>query len=209
MDDFTLNDFKVGELYGFMVANDQGEVDEIKGCVIGYTSTQFKDIHTDLLMLKNIFDEKPNYVILDAINSYYHINRENPDYVEAEVYNPDLDEYNIERGISVKDIISLMLKNWEYYDFDTRKDLVCKFANAVTTDVLIDLITAYAESKKHNAELSEKYLKLLDHQTQSIDEYNKFRDQIKAFMSRGYDKILDALIFDVCGFGRRYYGYIQ
>ena len=202
MNDFTLNDFKVGELYGFMVANDQGEVDEIKGCVIGYTSTQFKDIHTDLLMLKNIFDEKPNYVILDAINSYYHINRENPDYVEAEVYNPDLDEYNIERGISVKDIISLMLKNWEYYDFDTRKDLVCKFANAVTTDVLIDLITAYAESKKHNAELSEKYLKLLDHQTQSIDEYNKFRDQIKAFMPRGYDKILDALIFDVCGFGR-------
>ena len=116
--------------------------------------------------------------------------------------SPGIIKYNIERGTSVKDIISLMVDNWEYYDFDTRKDLVCKFANAVTTDVLIDLITAYAESKKHNAELSEKYLKLLDHQTQSIDKYNKFRDQIKAFMPRGYDKILDSIIFDVCEFGR-------
>lgn len=202
MDNIKLDDFKIGELYGFMVANDQYEVDEIKGRVIGYTSTQLGEIHSDLLMIKNTFSERPNYVALDSIKSYYHRNRDNEDYIDAEVYNPDLDEYNIERGTSVKDIISIMVDNWEYYDFDTRKDLVCKFANAVTTDVLIDLITAYVESKKHNAELSEKYLKLLDHQTQSIDKYNKFRDQIKAFMPRGYDKILDALIFDVCGFGR-------
>lgn len=202
MNDFTLDDFKIGEVYGFMVTNGQGEVDEIKGRVMGYTSTQLGEAHSDLLMIKNTFSERPNYVALDSIKSYYHRNRDNEDYIDAEVYNPDLDEYNIERGTSVKDIISIMVDNWEYYDFDTRKDLVCKFANAVTTDVLIDLITAYAESKKHNAELSEKYLKLLDHQTQSIDEYNKFRDQIKAFMPRGYDKILDALIFDVCGFGR-------
>lgn len=202
MNDFILDDFKIGELYGFMVTNEQGEVDEIKGRVIGYTSTQLGEIHSDLLMIKNTFSERPNYVALDSIKNYYYCNRDNEEYIDAEVYNPDLDEYNIERGTSTKDIISIMVDNWEYYDFDTRKDLVCKFANAVTTDVLIDLITAYVESKKHNAELSEKYLKLLDHQTQSIDKYNKFRDQIKAFMPRGYDKILDALIFDVCGFGR-------
>lgn len=202
MNDFTLDDFKVGELYGFMVANDQGEVDEIKGCVIGYTSTQLGEIHSDLLMIKNTFSERPNYVALDSIKSYYHCKRDNEEYIDAEVYNPALDEYNIERGTSTKDIISIMVDNWEYYDFDTRKDLVCKFSNAVTTDVFIDLITAYAESKQNNAELSEKYLKVLDHQTQSIDKYNKFRDQIKSFMPKGYDKILDALIFDVCGFGR-------
>lgn len=202
MNDFTLDDFEIGEVYGFMVANEQGEVDEMKGRVIGYTSTQLGEIHSDLLMIKNTFSERPNYVALDSIKNYYYCNRDNEEYIDAEVYNPDLDEYNIERGTSTKDIISIMVDNWEYYDFDTRKDLVCKFANAVTTDVLIDLITAYVESKKHNAELSEKYLKLLDHQTQSIDKYNKFRDQIKAFMPRGYDKILDALIFDVCGFGR-------
>lgn len=202
MNDFTLDDFEIGEVYGFMVANEQGEVDEMKGRVIGYTSTQLGEIHSDLLMIKNTFSERPNYVALDSIKNYYYGNRDNEEYIDAEVYNPDLDEYNIERGTSTKDIISIMVDNWEYYDFDTRKDLVCKFANAVTTDVLIDLITAYVESKKHNAELSEKYLKLLDHQTQSIDKYNKFRDQIKAFMPRGYDKILDALIFDVCGFGR-------
>lgn len=202
MNDIKLDDFKIGELYGFMATNEQGEVDEIKGRVIGYTSTQLGEIHSDLLMIKNTFSERPNYVALDSIKNYYYCNRDNEEYIDAEVYNPDLDEYNIERGTSTKDIISIMVDNWEYYDFDTRKDLVCKFANAVTTDVLIDLITAYVESKKHNAELSEKYLKLLDHQTQSIDKYNKFRDQIKAFMPRGYDKILDALIFDVCGFGR-------
>lgn len=202
MNDIKLDDFKIGELYGFMVANDQYEVGEIKGTVIGYTSSQLGNVHSDLLMIKNIFSERPNYVDLNLIKSYYHINRDNEDYIDAEVYNPDLDEYDIERGASVKDIISLMVDNLEYYDSDTRTDLVCKFANAVTTDVLIDLITAYAESKQNNAELSEKYLKLLDNQTQSLDKYNKFRDQIKAFMPRGYDKILDALIFDVCGFGR-------
>lgn len=202
MNDFTLDDFKIGEVYGFMVANDQGEVDEIEGCVVGYTSTQLGEAHSDLLMIKNIFSERPNYVDLDSIKNYYHVNRENPDYVEAEVYNPELDEYNIERGSSVRDIISIILENWEYYDSATRVDLVCKFSNAVTTDVLIDLITAYADCKKNNAELSEKNLKVLDHQTQSIEKYNKFRDQIKAFVPKGYDKILDAIIFDVCGFGR-------
>ena len=110
MHDFTLDDFKVGELYGFMVANDQGEVDEIKGCVIGYTSTQLGEIHSDLLMIKNTFSERPNYVALDSIKSYYHCKRDNEEYIDAEVYNPDLDEYNIERGTTVKDILSLMLE---------------------------------------------------------------------------------------------------
>ena len=76
------------------------------------------------------------------------------------------------------------------------------FTVYVTTDVLIDLITAYAESKKNNAELNDKYLKVLDNQKESLEKYIKFRNEIKAFMPKGYDKILDALIFDVCGFGR-------
>ena len=202
MDDIKLDDFKIGEVYGFIISNDQGESEEIKGCVTGHNHMQLEDAQADLIIIRNILNKSPIYILLDSIKCYYHLNRDNEEYIDAEVFNPALDEYNIERGTSVKDIISLMVDNWEYYDFDTRKDLVCKFANAVTTDVLIDLITAYAESKKHNAELSENYLKLLDHQTQSIDKYNKFRDQIKAFMPRGYDKILDALIFDVCGFGR-------
>ena len=147
MNDFTLDDFKIGEVYGFMVANDQGEVDEIEGCVVGYTSTQLGEAHSDLLMIKNIFSERPTYVDLDSIKNYYHVNRENPDYVEAEVYNPELDEYNIERGSSVRDIISIILENW-------------------------------------------------------VEKYIKFRNQIKSFIPKGYDKILDALIFDVCGFGR-------
>ena len=202
MNDFTLDDFKIGEVYGFIISNDQGESEEIKGCVIGHNHMQLEDAQSDFIIIRNILNKNPIHILLDEIKSYYRFNRDNEDYIDAEVYNPDLDEYNIERGTSVKDIISLMVENWEYYDSNTRKDITCKFSNAVTTDVLIDLITAYAESKKHNAELSEKYLKLLDHQTQSLDKYNKFRDQIKAFMPRGYDKILDALIFDVCGFGR-------
>lgn len=202
MNDIKLDDFKIGEVYGFIISNDQGESEEIKGCVIGHNHMQLEDAQSDLIIIRNILNKSPIYISLDSIKSYYHLNRDNEEYIDAEVYNPALDEYNIERGTTVKDILSLMLENWEYYNSDTRKDITCKFSNAVTTDVLIDLITAYAESKKHNAELSEKYLKLLDHQTQSIDKYNKFRDQIKAFMPRGYDKILDALIFDVCGFGR-------
>lgn len=202
MNDFTLDDFKIGEVYGLIISNDQGESEEIKGCVTGHNHIQLENGQADLLIIRNILNKNPIHILLDEIKSYYRFNRDNEDYIDAEVYNPDLDEYNIERGTTVKDILSLMLENWEYYNSDTRKDITCKFSNAVTTDVLIDLITAYAESKQNNAELSEKYLKLLDHQTQSIDKYNKFRDQIKAFMPRGYDKILDALIFDVCGFGR-------
>lgn len=202
MNDFTLDDFKIGEVYGFIIGNDQGESEEIKGCVIGHNHIQLENGQADLLMIRNILNKSPIHILLDEIKSYYRFNRDNEDYIDAVVYNPDLDEYNIERGASVKDILSLMINNWEYYDPDTRKDLVCKFSHAVTTDVLIDLITAYADCKKNNAEWSEKYLKVLDHQTQSIDKYNKFRNQIKPFMPKGYDKILDALIFDVCGFGR-------
>lgn len=202
MNDFTLDDFKIGEVYGFIISNDQGESEEIKGCVTGHNHIQLENGQADLLIIRNILNKNPIHILLDEIKSYYRFNRDNEDYIDAEVYNPDLDEYNIERGTSVKDIISLMINNWKYYDPDMRKDLVCKFANAVTTDVLIDLITAYAESKQDNAELSEKYLKVLENQTQSLDKYNKFRNQIKSFMPIGYDKILDALIFDVCGFGR-------
>lgn len=202
MNDFTLDDFKIGEVYGLIISNDQGESEEIKGCVTGYNHMQLEDAQSDFIIIRNILNKSPIYILLDSIKNYYHFNRDNEDYIDAEVYNPDLDEYNIERGTSVKDIISLMLENWEYYNSDTRKDITCKFSNAVTTDVLIDLITAYAESKQNNAELSEKYLKLLDNQTQSIDKYNKFRDQIKPFVPKGYDKILDSIIFDVCEFGR-------
>lgn len=202
MNDFTLDDFKIGEVYGFIISNDQGESEEIKGCVTGHNHIQLENGQADLLIIRNILNKNPIHILLDEIKSYYRFNRDNEDYIDAEVYNPDLDEYNIERGTTVKDILSLMLENWEYYNSDTRKDITCKFSNAVTTDVLIDLITAYAESKQNNAELSEKYLKLLDNQTQSIDKYNKFRDQIKPFVPKGYDKILDSIIFDVCEFGR-------
>lgn len=202
MNDFTLDDFKIGEVYGFIISNDQGESEEIKGCVTGHNHMQLEDAQADFIIIRNILNKNPIHILLDEIKSYYRFNRDNEDYIDAEVYNPDLDEYNIERGTTVKDILSLMLENWEYYNSDTRKDITCKFSNAVTTDVLIDLITAYAESKQNNAELSEKYLKLLDNQTQSIDKYNKFRDQIKPFVPKGYDKILDSIIFDVCEFGR-------
>lgn len=202
MNDFTLDDFKIGEVYGFIISNDQGESEEIKGCVTGHNHIQLENGQADLLIIRNILNKNPIHILLDEIKSYYRFNRDNEDYIDAEVYNPDLDEYNIERGTTVKDILSLMLENWEYYNSDTRKDITCKFSNAVTTDVLIDLITAYAESKQNNAELSEKYLKLLDNQTQSIDKYNKFRDRIKPFVPKGYDKILDSIIFDVCEFGR-------
>ena len=202
MNDIKLDDFKIGEVYGFMVTNEQGETDEIKGTVIGYTSTQLGEAYSDLLLIKNIFSDRPDYVALDSIKNYYHFYRDNEEYIDAEVFNPDLDEYNIERGASVKDIIAIIVSNWEHYNSDTRKDLVCKFSNAVTTDVIIDLITAYADCRRHDLETTDKYLKALENQTQSLDKYNKFRNQIKAFMPRGYDKILDALIFDVCGFGR-------
>ena len=202
MNDIKLDDFKIGEVYGFIISNDQGESEEIKGCVTGHNHIQLENGQADLLIIRNILNKNPIHILLDEIKSYYRFNRDNEDYIDAEVYNPDLDEYNIERGTTVKDILSLMLENWEYYNSDTRKDITCKFSNAVTTDVLIDLITAYAESKQNNAELSEKYLKLLDNQTQSIDKYNKFRDQIKPFVPKGYDKILDSIIFDVCEFGR-------
>ena len=202
MNDIKLDDFKIGEIYGFIISNDQGESEEIKGCVTGHNHMQLEDAQADLIIIRNILNKSPIYILLDSIKNYYHLNRDNEEYIDAEVFNPALDEYNIERGTTVKDILSLMLENWEYYNSDTRKDITCKFSNAVTTDVLIDLITAYAESKQNNAELSEKYLKLLDNQTQSIDKYNKFRDQIKPFVPKGYDKILDSIIFDVCEFGR-------
>ena len=139
MNDIKLDDFKIGEVYGFIISNDQGESEEIKGCVTGHNHMQLEDAQADLIIIRNILNKSPIYILLDSIKSYYHLNRDNEEYIDAEVFNPALDEYNIERGTSVKDIISLMINNWEYYNPDMRKDLVCKFSHAVTTDVLIDL----------------------------------------------------------------------
>ena len=171
MNDIKLDDFKIGEVYGLIISNDQRESEEIKGCVTGHNHMQLEDAQADFIIIRNILNKSPIYISLDSIKNYYHFNRDNEEYIDAEVFNPALDEYNIERGTSVKDIILLMINNWKYYDPDTRKDLVCKFSYAVTTDVLIDLITAYAESKKDNAELHDKYLKLLDDRNESSENF--------------------------------------
>lgn len=120
MNDIKLDDFKIGEVYGFIIRNDQGEAEEIKGCVTGHNHMQLENAQADLIIIRNILNKSPIYILLDAIKSYYHFNRDNEDYIYAEVYNPDLDEYNIERGTTVKDIISVMVENWEYYDPNTR-----------------------------------------------------------------------------------------
>ena len=45
-----------------MVANEQNEVGKIEGCVMGYTSTQLGDCHSDMLMVNNIL-----YVVIISI----------------------------------------------------------------------------------------------------------------------------------------------
>ena len=103
MNDIKLDDFKIGEVYGFIISNDQGESEEIKGCVTGHNHMQLEDAQADFIIIRNILNKSPIYILLDEIKSYYRFNRDNEDYIDAEVYNPDLDEYNIERGTSVKD----------------------------------------------------------------------------------------------------------
>ena len=54
MNDFTLDDFKIGEVYGFIIGNDQGESDEIKGCVTGHNHMQLEDAQADLIIITKV-----------------------------------------------------------------------------------------------------------------------------------------------------------
>ena len=109
MNNIKLDDFKIGEVYGFIISNDQGESEEIKGCVTGHNHMQLEDAQADLIIIRNILNKSPIYILLDSIKSYYHLNRDNEEYIDAEVFNPALDEYNeyygaaeppVRRGVS-------------------------------------------------------------------------------------------------------------
>ena len=81
MNDFTLDDFKIGEVYGFIISNDQGESEEIKGCVTGHNHIQLENGQADLLIIRNILNKNPIHILLDEIKSYYRFNRDNEDYI--------------------------------------------------------------------------------------------------------------------------------
>ena len=87
MDNIKLDDFKIGEVYGFIISNDQGESEEIKGCVTGHNHMQLEDAQADLIIIRNILNKSPIYILLDSIKSYYHLNRDNEEYIDAEVFN--------------------------------------------------------------------------------------------------------------------------
>ena len=97
MNDIKLDDFKIGEVYGFIISNDQGESEEIKGCVIGHNHMQLEDAQSNLIIIRNILNKSPIYISLDSIKSYYHLNRDNEEYIDAEVYNPDMKSILMQR----------------------------------------------------------------------------------------------------------------
>ena len=50
----NVDNFEVGDYYGFWASNTQGEEDEIKGIVISKMSLQSTDGNADILIIHNV-----------------------------------------------------------------------------------------------------------------------------------------------------------
>ena len=198
-----LDNFEVGDYYGFWASNTQGEEDEIKGIVISKMSLQSTDGNADILIIHNVcLDGDLFYLPLKNIISYYHICSIDEGYITSEVYDPTLEEFCFKPGTNVKEILSVIIDNWEHYDDNEKETLLGKIKDALTTDVFVDLITGYVNSINHSREISEKYTDTLKNQLDSINKYKELKSNLRSYMPSGTEKILDVIIYDICGFCR-------
>ena len=199
----NVDNFEVGDYYGFWASNTQGEEDEIKGIVISKMSLQSTDGNADILIIHNVcLDGDLFYLPLKNIISYYHICSIDEGYITSEVYDPTLEEFCFKPGTNVKEILSVIIDNWEHYDDNEKETLLGKIKGALTTDVFIDLITGYVNSINHSREISEKYTDTLKNQLDSINKYKELKSNLRSYMPCGTEKILDVIIYDICGFCR-------
>lgn len=199
----NVDNFEVGDYYGFWASNTQGEEDEIKGIVISKMSLQSTDGNADILIIHNVcLDGDLFYLPLKNIISYYHICSIDEGYITSEVYDPTLEEFCFKPGTNVKEILSVIIDNWEHYDDNEKETLLGKIKGALTTDVFIDLITGYVNSINHSREISEKYTDTLKNQLDSINKYKELKSNLRSYMPSGTEKILDVIIYDICGFCR-------
>lgn len=198
-----LDNFEVGDYYGFWASNTQGEEDEIKGIVISKMSLQSTDGNADILIIHNVcLDGDLFYLPLKNIISYYHICSIDEGHITSEVYDPTLEEFCFKPGTSVKELLSVIIDNWEHYDDNEKETLLGKIKDALTTDVFVDLITGYVNSINHSREISEKYTDTLKNQLDSINKYKELKSNLRSYMPSGTEKILDVIIYDICGFCR-------
>ncbi len=198
-----LDNFEVGDYYGFWASNTQGEEDEIKGIVISKMSLQSTDGNADILIIHNVcLDGDLFYLPLKNIISYYHICSIDEGHITSEVYDPTLEEFCFKPGTNVKEILSVIIDNWEHYDDNEKETLLGKIKDALTTDVFVDLITGYVNSINHSREISEKYTDTLKNQLDSINKYKELKSNLRSYMPSGTEKILDVIIYDICGFCR-------
>ena len=199
----NVDNFEVGDYYGFWASNTQGEEDEIKGIVISKMSLQSTDGNADILIIHNVcLDGDLFYLPLKNIISYYHICSIDEGYITSEVYDPTLEEFCFKPGTNVKEILSVIIDNWEHYDDNEKETLLGKIKGALTTDVFIDLITGYVNSINHSREISEKYTDTLKNQLDSINKYKELKSNLRSYMPSGTEKILYVIIYDICGFCR-------
>ena len=199
----NVDNFEVGDYYGFWASNTQGEEDEIKGIVISKMSLQSTDGNADILIIHNVcLDGDLFYLPLKNIISYYHICSIDEGYITSEVYDPTLEEFCFKPGTNVKEILSVIIDNWEHYDDNEKETLLGKIKSDLTTDVFIDLITGYVNSINHSREISEKYTDTLKNQLDSINKYKELKSNLRSYMPSGTEKILDVIIYDICGFCR-------
>lgn len=199
----NVDNFEVGDYYGFWASNTQGEEDEIKGIVISKMSLQSTDGNADILIIHNVcLDGDLFYLPLKNIISYYHICSIDEGHITSEVYDPTLEEFCFKPGTNVKEILSVIIDNWEHYDDNEKETLLGKIKGALTTDVFIDLITGYVNSINHSREISEKYTDTLKNQLDSINKYKELKSNLRSYMPSGTEKILDVIIYDICGFCR-------
>lgn len=116
-----------------------------------------------------------------------------------------IEKYNISCNRYMGNVITEVSDKWDELD-DTAKEEISKvFASSMNWIILRDMLGTMNISKKCNKENHEKIMELLDKEKKQVCSINEFLNkykEIKNCMTAEASKMLDAIIFDYCGFGK-------
>jgi hypothetical protein len=186
----TLDNFEIGEWYGVYTE----ATGTIEGEVIAKDQLSCKEGEFNIITLYSSATDSTIKIPMTAIRDYFWVDASG-EYAESKVFNDDLEEYGIQPGDSVTQILRKYIENWNKYDKETKEFLIGEIIEPVNDCNIQDLVTALVNYKSYFDEEHKKYLDILKCQSDFIEKYMKF----KKTLPDGMDRLLDVFVFDVLG----------
>lgn len=190
MKNITLENFEINLWYGFHTKD--GEI--FSGALISKYQAETVEGKEQKLHLYLTEDKNVDLNLEDITDYWIYETDENGLVTKVRVYDESLSDYGIQRGETITEILRKYQHNWNDYDDETREMLVDKIRLLITTDVLVDLLTAFVNTNKYYKEECEKHLKMLDNHVEFLNNYIEFKKTLEP----GKGELVDTVLFEIC-----------